>query len=424
MVYNKKLFTLLLYVVAIFSVAASIFALVDITITNMTLVFYSLSVPCIWKICSMLSWRQGYLAKMEIDKRKKYALGIIFTASVYISVSILSLYSCVMLFPHPFIHKFLIGFIYAVGSMNALFLCYTAYCVRHGKIPRMFATRFKMQQILDRITKVRKDYCATQNFSDEMFRKQQQKPLTEYNAKKYFFKRVLSTCGYVAIFMWIFVVIPWMSLSEIYFFYKIIFAIVITISSINIFKSIRKSYKQCFVYAHGIEIHGLGYRQCIFWEQIHYIVMQDVEMEIYCFDKQTIIVPFQNVKKDQSFLESLFKPGDLLFSKKIPKDSSFNDPNIVRKLFKQENRKISSEAKMVEISSSKLYVVDKNQLFYLKKTACDVKVFSGKMPFEIFFVHEVIWKQMERLKELRFIKNFMEQYRDRVRVSDEIANET
>ena len=425
MIHDKKFFKLLVFTALFLSMSAGIFAVIEFTITNMTLVFYSLSVPCVWKISSVLSWRIGYLVQQELKERKKIAFTIFSATSFYLFISILSLFSCVMLFPHPYIHKYLIGIIYSVGILNIVYLYYTAVCIRQKHLPRLFTTRYKVQHVFDKISQIREEYCATQNFSKDSFEQKCKDNPVEYNAKKYFAKRILSTCGYVAIFLWIFVIIPWTSLPEIYFFYKIIFAIVITISSINIFISVLKSYKTCFVYKHGIKIRELFSEKCIFWEQIHYVVMQDVEIEIHCFDHRKLIIPFQNVKRDHFFLESLFRPGEFLFKKKPPKNFSWNKIEDIQKLFKQNNRKISQEAQLVEISSNKLFIVDKEQLFYLKKpyekSESTLKIFMGKLPFEVFFTHEVVWKQMRKLKEVSYVMSFVHEYIDRVKVSDEIG---
>ncbi|BBM81841.1 hypothetical protein [Candidatus Uabimicrobium amorphum] len=431
MIHDKKFFKLLLFAALLLSINAGIFAVIEFTITNMTLVFYSLSVPCVWKISSILSWRMGYFVQEDQKERKKTAFVIFFASTLYLFVSILSLFSCVMLFPHPYIHRYLIGIIYSVGMLNIIYLYYIAICIRQKSLPRLFATRYKVQRTFDKISQIRREFCTAQNFTQENFDKKCKDSPTEYNAKKYFAKRLLSTCVYVAIFLWIFVIIPWTSLPEIYFFYKIIFAIVITISSINIFASVLKSYKTCFVYKHGIKIRELFSEKCLFWEQIHYVIMQDVEIEIHCFDGAKVVIPFQDVKRDHSFLESLFHPGEFLFQKKPPKSFSWEKIGDIQHLFKQNNRKISKEAKLEKISSDKLFIVDKDQLFCLKKPNSTIKkseptlkVFMGKLPFEVFFMHEVLWKKMQKLKDVSYIKTFIYEYVDRVKVCDEIENQT
>ncbi|WP_372370775.1 hypothetical protein [Candidatus Uabimicrobium sp. HlEnr_7] len=418
MIHNKKFLMRLLYATLCLSIAAAVFALVEFTITNLTLVCYSLSVPCVWKISSILSWQLGYLVEKELKQRKKFAFFLFLSASMYLFISILSLYSCVMLFPHPYIHKYLIGIIYSVGIINVFYIYYAALGIRQKNISRLFATRFKVQKIFDNISNARRDHYQknTKNFLQDKFEKHCDQDCFEYNAKKYFAKRFLSTCGYVAIFMWIFVVIPWTSLPEIYFFYKIIFAIVISVSSINIFISIVSSYKKCFVYNHGIKIAGLFSKSTIFWEQIQHIVLKDVEIEIFCFDKKKIIIPFQNAKRDHNFLEYLFKPGELLFEKKISDSSSWTEIQNIQKLFKQNNRKIHSDAQLINISANKLLVINKDQLFYLKKSDAKVKIFLGKLPFELFFICEPMWKQLLKI-EKAYIKNFVHEYKNKIAAS-------
>lgn len=301
--------------VFIFSSCAIFFALYPPPLPNTSLIFYGLTLFCLWQLFLNWQWSIGRLLSQPSEKYQKKALLFFFLNILFLYTTGLSCFATYTLFPHPIVHKILAGALFVNGVIISFCNLQMLFWLRKNYQNKDIKSR---SNILAYETKTYEErYALYQKaFPSPPLKEEIQKELRNDNSPQehsirpinYFSRKLLNMGLWFFLSAWIFVIIPLDSspFSELHLFYQVSLILTIAFIVCWFISTILKTNYQYTISENGIRQKGIFSSGQFLWSQVKSITLQEGEASFLFFDQKTILIPVQDLKDYISFLEKLF----------------------------------------------------------------------------------------------------------------------
>ncbi len=309
--------------VFIFSSSAIFFALYPPPLPNTSLIFYGLTLFCLWQLFLNWQWSIGSLLSQPPEKYQKKVTLFFFLNILFLYTTGLSCFATYTLFPHPIVHKILAGALFVNGVIIAFCNLQMLFWLRKNYQNKDIKSR---SNILAYETKIYEErYSLYQKtFPSPPLKEKIQKELSKDTSSQehsirpinYFSRKLLNMGLWFFLSAWIFVVIPLGSspFSELHLFYQVGLVLTITFIIYWFISTTLSTNCRYTISESGMQLKGLFSGEQFLWSQVKSITLQEGEASFLFFDQKTILIPVQDLKDNISFLEKLFLTPNLPIS--------------------------------------------------------------------------------------------------------------